>query len=75
MFEIKYRFGKCCEKLRKNFSFLDNFIWNPCRKFSLLLRKYFSSGVNVLTNSLKIWNITKRDIFQLKFSQSDEQGW
>ena len=41
--------------------------------FSLLQRKYFPSGVNVLTNGLKISDISK--IFQLQFFQSDEQSW
>ena len=29
----------------------------------MLRREYLSSGVNVLTNSLKIWDVTKDDIF------------
>ena len=29
----------------------------------MLRREYLSSGVNVLTNSLKIWDVTKADIF------------
>ena len=37
--------------------------------------KYFSSGVNVLTNGLKMSDISKKDIFQLKFSQTDEESW
>ena len=40
--------------------------------FSLLQRKYFLSGVNVLTNGLKISDITKNNFSQLQFSQSDE---
>ena len=36
--------------------------------------KYFSSGVNVLTNGLKMSDISKKDIFQLKFSQTDEES-
>ena len=57
------------------FTFLDNFIWIGRRKFSLLQRKYISSAVNVLTNVLNIWDITKKIIFQLKSTQSDEQRW
>ena len=30
-------------------------------------REYMSSVVNVLTNSLKIWNQTKEEFFQLNF--------
>ena len=32
-------------------------------------REYLWSGVNVLTNSLKIWDVTNADIFQLNLSQ------
>ena len=32
--------------------------------------EYLSSGVNVLTNSLKIWNVTKAEIFQLNLSHT-----
>ena len=34
-------------------------------------KEYLSSGVNILTNSLKILDTRKTDIFELKFSQSD----
>ena len=40
------------------------------RKTKFLPREYLSSGVNVLTNGLKISDITKKDFFQLKFSLS-----
>ena len=40
-------------------------------KFGKLSRGYLSSTVNVLTNSPKISHITKRDIFQIFFPQSD----
>ena len=33
------------------------------------------SAVNVLANSPKISDITKRDIFELKFPQSQEKTW
>ena len=32
-------------------------------------REYLSSGVNVLSNSKKISNVTKADIFQLNLSR------
>ena len=38
----------------------------------LLIREYFSSAVNVLTNSLKILHLTKRDFLQLSYLQSDQ---
>ena len=54
----------------KNF---DNCIWICCRKFSILQTEYLSVTVNVLTKNRKFSIITKRDIFQLKFSQNHEQ--
>ena len=36
-------------------------------------RQYLSSAVNVLTTSPNISHITKRDIFQPNFPQSDEK--
>ena len=53
--------------------FLDNWIWTGCGKFSPLRREYLSLTANVLTNSFKIWDITKRDIFQLNFPHIDEK--
>ena len=35
--------------------------------------EYSSSGVNMLTNSLKILDTTKREFFELIFFQSDEE--
>ena len=55
------------------FCFADNYIWIGYGKFSPLQRKYLSSRVNVLTNSLKISHVTNKDIFQLKFPQSDKK--
>ena len=63
------------EKSEKISSFLDNLIWIGSSKFSLLPRKHFSSGVNVLPSGLKILDITNKYFLPLKFSQSDEQGW
>ena len=73
MFEIKFKFQKWSRKFRKSFNFLDNFILIGVGKFSILQRKYFSPGVNVLRNGLKISDISKEDFFQLTFSQNDEQ--
>ena len=42
---------------------------------SLFQRKYFLLGVNVLTNGLKISDIIKKYLYELIFSQSDEQRW
>ena len=63
---------KNCEKV---FRFSDNSIWIGYVKLSLLRRVYLSSAVIVLTSSLKILHIPKRDIFQLIFFISDEWIW
>ena len=36
-------------------------------------REYFSMGVNMLTNSLKIWDTTKKKLWELKFFQIDRK--
>ena len=36
-------------------------------------REYLSSVVNVLTNSLKIWDQTKADFFQINLSRINEK--
>ena len=56
---------------QKVIDFLDNCIWTGCGSFSLLWREYLPSAVNVLTNSPKISDQTKREIFQLNLSQID----
>ena len=57
----------------KTFCFLDNCILIGCYDLSILQREYLPLAVTVLTNSPKIANITKIDISQLNFSQSDEK--
>ena len=47
----------------------DKSVWNCCRKICILRREYLSSGVNVLTNSLKISAVAKEHFFQLNLSQ------
>ena len=39
------------------------------QKVWILRREYLPSGVNVLTNSLKIWDVTKADFLQLNLSR------
>ena len=41
------------------FGFWDNCICIGCVKHSVLLREYFSSGIDMLTNSLEISDTTK----------------
>ena len=55
----------------KLFVFGDNCIWIVCFKLFLLRREYLSSAVNVLANSYKVLDITKRDISQLIYLQND----
>ena len=57
----------------KIISSLDNWIGTGFFKVSLLSRECLSSGVNVLTNGLKILDTTKIDILKLKFSQNDRK--
>ena len=38
-------------------------------------REYLSLGVNMLTNSLKIWDTTKKKLLELKFFQIDRKIW
>ena len=43
--------------------------------FQFYQKKYLSSGVNTLTNSLKIWDTTKKKIIELKFFQIGKKIW
>ena len=64
------------EKNSENiFWFGDNCIWIARIRHSLLLRQYFSSGANMLTNSLKIWVTTKTELSELIFFQTDQKIW
>ena len=67
--------SKMQQKIEKNvFFFSDNFFWTDCsNKFSLLQKECVSLAVYLLTNSGKISDITKREIFLLNFPQSDEE--
>ena len=49
----------------KVFRFLDKSVWSCWRKFCILRQEYLSSAVNVLANSLKIYDHSKAVIFQL----------
>ena len=71
MFQSRWDFTNAVNNSGKVFSFSDSFIWIGCGKLYLFERKWFSSGVNVLTNGLKISDITKKELSQLKFSEID----
>ena len=60
------------KNIEKKLFFLDKCIWIGWIKLSLLRRENLSSAVNVLTNSLKILHVTKRDFFQLNYLHSDQ---
>ena len=57
------------------FGFQGNCIWFGDVQFSPSRTGYLSSAVSVLRNTPKNWHITKGDIFQIKFSQSNEKIW
>ena len=59
----------------KFFCFWHKFIWIGCIKLSLLRRQYLSLPVNVLTNSLKILQITNNNFFQLNYLHSSQWIW
>ena len=59
------KFRKCKIKLGKVLSFWDNCIWMGCIKFSLLGREHLPRALIVLTNSLNLWHMYKRDFLHL----------
>ena len=50
---------------KKSFAFWDQSVWRCCRKLCILRQEYLPSGVNVLANSLKIYDQSKAVFFQL----------
>ena len=54
------------------FGFWDNCMWMGCIKLSLFVRAHLSTTVVVLTNSLNLFFITKRDLLQLKCISSEQ---
>ena len=57
----------------KVFRFWDKSVWLCWRKFSIFRQEYLSSAVNVLTNSLKIFNQSKAVFFQLNLPEIIEK--
>ena len=49
----------------KVFRFWDKSVWSFWRKFCIFRQEYLSSKVNVLENSLKIYDHSKAVFFQL----------
>ena len=61
--------------MREILRFWDNCIWIGIIKLSLLGTGNFQSAANVLTNSAKIFNVNKRDFFQLIWLGSAQWTW
>ena len=55
------------------FSFRDNCMWMSCIKLSLLGREHLSTAVIVLTNSLNLFHLTKRDFLPLNCLPVEQQ--
>ena len=53
----------------KVFRFWNKSVWIYCRKFGVLRQEYLSSAVNVLANSLKIYDKSKGVFFQLNIPE------
>ena len=74
-----WKFHVDFENARKNwekaFCFWDNFVRIGCVKLSLLRREYWSSAVNLLTNTYKALRLTKTDFFHsLTFKMITKYG-
>ena len=63
------------KKGEKVFSFWDNCMWMGYIKLFLWGREHLSTGPIVLTNSLKLLHITKRDFLQLNCLPLDQSIW
>ena len=60
-----------CQSSEKSFYFRNNCVPIGCVKLCLLRREYWSSAVNVLTNTYKALHLTKTDSFRLNYLQHD----
>ena len=63
------------EKIEKNLFVFEISVPIGCVKLSLLRREYWSSAVNVLTNTYKALHLTKTDLFRLNYLQNDHKIW
>ena len=68
-------FKKGAKNWENFFCFWQNCMWTATVKLSLLRTGYFSSATNVLATSPKIWDINKRDFFQLSSLGSGQWIW
>ena len=53
----------------KVFRFWDKSVWSCWRKFYILRQKYLSSAVNVVANSLMIYDQNKAVFFQFNLPE------
>ena len=60
------------KKVEKRFLIFEIIASELVKLKSLLIREYLSSAVNVLTNTLKILYINKRDFFRLNYLQTEQ---
>ena len=78
---MKVIFFLLCSKFNVDFKTEKNLLFSKylsqigCVKLSLLRREYWSSAVNVLTNTYKALHLTKTDLFRLNYLQSDHKIW
>ena len=68
-------FKKAAKNSEKLFCSWDNWICIGIVKMSLLRIGYFSLAANVLTSSLKILHVNKRDVFQFSWLGSGQWIW
>ena len=59
------------EKIEKKLFVFEIIASEGCVKLCLLRREYWSSAVNVLTNTYKALLLTKTDFFRLNYLQND----
>ena len=75
LFFKMFKISSGTKNTKKVFRYKDNCIPIWDNKFSQYQTGYFSLAVNVLGNTPKISHITEGDVFQIRFSLSDEKIW
>ena len=76
LFKIWWRVWKYRKKLAKYFWIWRQLHWNwfP-QTLAFTEREYLSSDVNILTNSMKISDTTRKELFELIFLHSYQKIW
>ena len=75
MLQIKSIFKNWSKSWEHILSFLDNFIWIGCSKFSVLPGNSYSLGVNVLTNVLRFQILLRITFSNGKFPRVMNKGY